>query len=397
MTKISVIGPTHPFKGGISHYTSLLVRTLRRHSSVQFLSYSRQYHDWLYPGKTDRDPSRTFFVEERPDERFDALNPWNWYRAADRVFAHRPDLVILPWSVFYWAPFHWCFLKRLRTVSRIPVLFLCHNVLEHEASRLKSSLSKRVLRMGDYFITHSEWDHRNLTQWLGSGREERVLTTCHPIYEHLTRRQLDKRAARQRLGLESEHVILFFGFIREYKGLRYLMEGLRLVRETCPVHLVVAGEPWGDDTVYRELITRLGLDDAVTLVSRYIPNEEVEVYFAAADLVTVPYVSATQSGIVQLAYGFGKPVLVGRVGGLPEVVDDGKTGYMVTPRDPQAIAKAILDFYTAGRQAEFGSNVERVRSRFSWDELGRTILRLAERATSASHPDETHAAPLAQR
>jgi len=375
--KLSVVGPTHPFRGGISHYTSLLVRTLRSRYDVQFISYSRQYPAWLYPGNNDRDPSSSLLVHESPDREFDALNPWAWGGIAHRIVEHESQLVILPWSVFYWTPYYFLFLKALRKVTEATALFICHNVVEHESSWLKSSVSKRVLKMGDVFITHSQWDKANLQRWIGDSRSDQIWVNPHPVYQHLCQQALlTKAEARERLGLRTERVLLFFGFIREYKGLRYLLESLPYILKHYPVHLIIAGEVWEQKKIYNNLIRDLNLQNNVTFAHHYIPNEEVESYFAAADLVVIPYTSATQSGVVQLAFGFGKPVVVGKVGGLMEVVEDQRNGYLVRPRDPRAIADAVLDFYDQNRENEMIQNITSGLSRFSWQRMVETIQKV---------------------
>jgi glycosyltransferase involved in cell wall biosynthesis len=375
---LTVIGPTHPFRGGIAHYTTLLVRSLRSSHEVQFFSYSRQYPHWLYPGNTDLDPSHSLLTHEQPSVTFDALNPLAWLRLARKVKASDSSLVILQWSTVYWTPFYWLFLKSLGKRRQPKSVFICHNVMEHEPNRIKSAISRRVLNCADFFITHSQWDRDNLERWLGPSRAGAIRVSPHPAYEHLNQPVMSKAAAKAALGIRAERVVLFFGFIREYKGLRYLIESLPFVRAKLDVHLLIAGEVWGDAKLYRELISRLGMASSVTLVGKYIPNEEVARYFAASDLVVIPYVSATQSGIVQLAYGFGKPVVVSRVGGLPEVVEEGVTGYLVPPKDSASISNAVLDFYQHSREAGMSEAVRQKRSAFSWERLCRTIEDLAK-------------------
>lgn len=375
---LTVIGPTHPFRGGIAHYTTLLVRNLRSSHDVQFYSYSRQYPHWLYPGNTDLDPSQRLLTHEQPSVTFDALNPLAWLRLARQVKTSNSSLVILQWSTVYWTPFYALFLKSLGKGRSPKSVFVCHNVMEHEPNWIKSVLSRRVLDCADFFITHSQWDRDNLERWLGASRARAIRVSPHPAYEHLNQPVPSKAEAKASLGIRAERVVLFFGFIRDYKGLRYLIESLPLVRATLDVHLLIAGEVWGDTKPYHALISRLGVTSSVTLVNKYIPNEEVAQYFAASDLVVIPYVSATQSGIVQLAYGFGKPVVVSRVGGLPEVVEEGVTGYLVPPKDPGSISNAVLDFYQQGREAEMSEAVRKKRSEFSWERLRRTIEDLAE-------------------
>ena len=378
MNSLIVIGPTHPFRGGIAHYTTLLVRGLRSSHDVQFFSYSRQYPHWLYPGNTDLDPSRSLLTHEQPTATFDALNPLAWVRLAGKVQASNSRLVILQWSTVYWTPFYWLFLRSLRKGHAPKTVFICHNVREHEPNWIKSALSRRVLKGADFFITHSQWDRENLERWLGGSRASSMRVCPHPAYEHLNQPVPSKAEARAALGIHCERVVLFFGFVRDYKGLRYLIESLPLVRAQLDVHLLIAGEVWGDSKPYHELIAHLGMATCVTFVEKYIPNEDVARYFAASDLVVIPYVSATQSGIVQLAYGFDKPVVVSRVGGLPEVVEENVTGYLVPPKDSAAISCAVLDFYQRNREAEMIEAIRRKRSAFSWERLCATIGGLAE-------------------
>jgi len=370
---LTVIGPTHPFRGGIAHYTTLLVKCLRTRHDVQFFSYSRQYPHWLYPGNTDLDPSHSLLTHEPPSVTFDALNPLAWLRLAREVKASNSRLVVLQWSTVYWTPFYWLFLKSLGKSRPPKCVFICHNVMEHEPNRIKSAVSRRVLNCAEFFITHSQWDRENLERWLGPSRAGAIRVCPHPAYEHLSQPVLSKAEAKAALGICAERVVLFFGFIRDYKGLRYLIESLPQVRAKLDVHLLIAGEVWGDAKPYHELISRLGIPASVTFVEGYIPNEEVARYFAASDLVVIPYVTATQSGIVQLAFGFGKPVVVSRVGGLPEVVEEGVTGYLVPPMDSASISNAVLDFYQQNREARMSEAVRLKRSAFSWKRLCQTI------------------------
>jgi glycosyltransferase involved in cell wall biosynthesis len=374
----SVVGPTYPFRGGIAHYTSLMVRALRTRHDVQFFSFSRQYPRWLYPGNGDRDPSAALLTHEAPTETFDALNPWEWRKTAIRVAAGRSSLVILPWSTAYWSPFYWVFLRALKENNGPRTLFICHNVFEHEALGAKTSISKRVLTQGDLFVAHSHWDKNNLLSWMSPSRASCVRVCPHPIYEHLKQPFLSKAEARALVGIRAERVLLFFGFIREYKGLRYLLESLLLLEKSLGIHLLIAGEVWGDARPYHDLIRSLGLASRVTFVQKYIPNEEVARYFASADILVSPYVTASQSGIVQLAYGFSKPVIVGRVGGLPEAVDDGRTGYLVPPKDAAAIARAVMDFYENRREHDMVTAIRQRYSATSWESLRETIESFVE-------------------
>jgi glycosyltransferase involved in cell wall biosynthesis len=398
--KLAVVGPTHPFRGGSSQYTTLLVRALRKRHDVFFASYSRQYFRWMYPGSTDQDPS-TLTVYEEPDFLFDAVSPRAWRRLADTVSCRSPDHVLLPWTVTYWAPFFYLFLRRLAVSPRPPrTVFLCHNIVEHEESALKKSISRRVLGLADAFITHSREDAIHLRALLGLSDSARIRTSPHPEYRHLNVRQVDQASARAKLGVEAERVLLFFGFVRSYKGLEVLADALSLVLRELPVHLVVAGEFWGGPRRFLERLRKLGIESHVTTVPRFIANEDVPEYFAACDVVVIPYHSATQSGIVQMAYGFDRPVVATRVGGLPEMIRDGETGTLVPPGDPAALAAGIVDFFKEDRRPSMRAAIRDVREQFSWDRMVETIEACAAapeaEATAAEDRGRTDLQPEAR-
>ena len=381
--RIAVVGPTHPFRGGAAQYTTLLVEALRKRHEVFFASYSRQYPRWLYPGGTDRDPSRDLVIRQPSEHRFDAVRLRAWRELADVLTDRDPYLVVLPWTVTYWAPFFLVFLGRLRGLPKRPrVVFLCHNIVEHEESIWRSAITRRVLSLADGFITHSREDAEHLRRLLGLPDEERIRTSPHPEYAHLNVRPVDGAEARERLGIRAERVLLFFGFVRRYKGLEVLLESLPLILRELPVHLVVAGEIWRDSTGCLETLRKPGISEHVTLVPRYVPNEEVADYFAACDLVVVPYLSATQSGIIQLAFGFDKPVVASRVGGIPEAVRDGETGLLVPPEDPAALARAVVDFFREGRAEAMTAAIRQGREVFSWDRMVEAIESLGPSAPS---------------
>jgi glycosyltransferase involved in cell wall biosynthesis len=251
------------------------------------------------------------------------------------------------------------------------VVYICHNVIEHEPTRMRLLLTRLALSSGDRFVVHSEEDRRNLERLLPGAR---VVTAALPSFGEVAASRPSRAEARARLGLgDEEDVVLFFGFVRAYKGLRHLIEAMPSVLERRPVRLVVAGEFWHDRQDYFDRIAELGLDGRVTVLDRYAPNEEVSDLFAAADLVAQPYVTATQSAVTQLAFDVGRPVLVTAVGGLPEVVRHGITGYVVPPSDPPAIADAIVDFFDNARGPEMEAAIESDRGRFSWDALVRVV------------------------
>jgi len=245
--------------------------------------------------------------------------------------------------------------------------------VEHESKWIDRLLTKIVLKKGDFFIVHSDDDKQNL---LSMFPEAIVRQSFHPTYDVFNLGDFDPEIIRKRHGIEG-NVILFFGFIRKYKGLKYLIKALPEVLSKINATLLIVGEFWKDKNEYLQLIDNLGIKDKIIIVDEYVPNEEVGLYFSASDLVVQPYISATGSGIIQVAYGFNKPVIATKVGCLPEVVEDGKTGYLVPPEDPHELAQAILKFFRDGNAEEFSKNVKKENYKFSWDRMIDVIENLA--------------------
>jgi len=371
--KISLVGPTYPFRGGISHYTTVLAEHISGQHDLQFLSFSRQYPKWLFPGKSDIDPSLVNIKNGKAIKVLDSLNPFTWLQVIRLVRSFEPDLLIIPWWVTFWAPQFWVISYFLKTKTKI--LFICHNVVEHEANWLSGFLSKLVLKNGDSFIVHSQEDRQNLETLL-PGVE---VTQCHhPTYDIFKSVQQHDLNRDNSLGI-SGPVLLFFGFVREYKGLKYLLAALPEALAEVEFTLLVVGEFWKDKAAYLEEIDRLNIADQVVIVDEYIPNEQVGQYFNRADLVVQPYVSATGSGVVQIAYGFEKPVLATKVGCLPQVIDDGQTGYLVEPASSAAIAHAIVRYFKEGRQEEFAKNIRQKSHIFSWEHMVNKIADLGNK------------------
>lgn len=363
---VAVIGVCHPFRGGIAHYSTLFVRTLREKHRVSFINFSRQYPRLLFPGKTQFDESGNPLLE--PNERcIDSLNPISWYRTAALLNRRAPDLIVFQWWHPFFAPAFGTIVRLLKPTLRNRVCFLCHNVLPHEASPMQRALTRFAFGNARFYIVHSEEDSRHLRD-LQPGAV--ITKSHHPTYAELgTALPRTKQEARRALGIpEESKTLLFFGLIRPYKGLRYLIEAMPQVVAQLDCQLLVAGEFYEDKQPYRDLIASLELKDRIQLVDRYIPNEDVGLYFAAADVVVLPYVSATQSGIVQIAFGLDRPVISTNVGGLPEAVDHGKTGLLVEPHSAERLAEAILEYFHSDLEPGFTAEIKRQKGRFDWSQ-----------------------------
>ena len=384
--RICVVGPTYPYRGGIAHYTTLLVRHLRLAGhQAPLYSFTRQYPRWLFPGKTDRDPS-AFPLRVDCEYILDPINPLTWLRLFRRVRADNPDLLILQWWVPYWTPCLTTIGGLIKRNTKIKIAFVCHNVMPHDGGGvLDRRLALTALRRADALIVHSEQDRYKLLALLPKAR---VVKATIPTYKPAAAQAtpLAVRNLRRELGVpEGVPVLLFFGFVRPYKGLEYLIQALPRIRERLPVHLIVAGEFWSSREFYERFAQEFGVQQQISFVDRYLPDEELQPFFELADVVVLPYVSATQSAVVPLAFGFNKPVITTRVGGLAEVVRDGVNGLIVPPQDEVALADAVIRFLTT----EVG---ERIRDQmaaggasvgYSWEELVGTIEALAHELADA--------------
>ena len=362
--KIVLIGPVYPYKGGISHYTGLLCRALRKKHDETMISYKMQYPRILYK-REQRDYANDSFAVKDTQYLIHTANPLNWIKIGNKIKKMNPDIIIIQWWHPYFAP---CYFVLTGFLNKIKILFVCHNVFPHERFPLDKLLTKMVLRRAGYYVVQSHTDERDL---LSVKKDAAYVVTPHPTYNAFKMQNLSKKEAREKLGMKPDvPMLLFFGFIREYKGLKYLLHAMTDICKEIPnLQLWVVGDFGDDRQEYINMIEKLEIKDHVTLVEGYIPDQEVEKYFAAADLVALPYISATQSGIVQIAYGFEKPVLVTDVGGLPDVVRNGETGYVVKREDAGALACAVKRFFRSDKDIDWQENIRRHSQEFSWETM----------------------------
>ncbi len=382
--RLAVVGPTYPIKGGISHYTTLLVRALRKEHDVLFVSYKYQYPSIIYPGtgqtSEDKNP-----ITEDCEYLWHTLQPWSLTEIAHRVKEFGADGVVLTWVTHFFGWHIATLTNRIRKIAGCPVILLCHNVKQHEDRPLEGPLTRMAFNSVDGYIVHSEEDLNNLKR---IRPDAAIRKNFHPTYDIFASRvEWNRTQAREALGLTDESMVLYFGAVRPYKGLKWLIEASPQIINKIPgCRIFCVGDYWDGPEEFenraRELGTLFDTENpergGVRIVSGYIPNEEVGKYFAASDLVVLPYESATQSGIVQIAYGFEKPCIVTNVGGLPEVVLDGKTGYVVPPKDSLAIAEKTVEFFKGGKdlQGKFSKEIMEWRTVFDWSHMVGTIEEL---------------------
>ena len=374
---IVIIGPAYPLRGGLATYNERLARAfIEAGDAVRIITFSLQYPDFLFPGQTQ------FSTETGPADlsievSLNSVNPLSWLRVGRKLRAERPDVVVFR----FWLPFMG---PALGTVARLVrgnghtrCVAITDNVIPHEKRPGDGPLTRYFLSACDGFVTMSRSVLGDL-QRLGFGQRP-ALYRPHPLYDNFGPIK-PKTAALAALRLpESSGYLLFFGFIRAYKGLDVLLEAFADRRVAAlPIKLIIAGEFYEDAAPYEALIQRYQLGERIIRATDFIPNDAVANYFCAADLIVQPYKNATQSGVSQIAYHFERPMLVTDVGGLAELIPDGVVGYVVPPT-PAAIADAVVDFYTQQREAGFTAGVRAEKKQFSWPAMVAALKEVAGR------------------
>jgi glycosyltransferase involved in cell wall biosynthesis len=371
---ITIVGTAYPLRGGIAHYNALLAEALGKRHTVNTITFKRQYPSLLFPGKTQQETGDDASTAPAP-ELVDSINPFNWISVGLQLKRARPDLLIFK----YWLPFFGpCFgtiARCARANGHTKVLFVCDNVLPHEHRPGDRLFTRYAFGAVDYFIVQSAAVERDL-KTLHPAAQYRY--AAHPIYNNFGT-PIDRQVARRNLGIADERVLLFFGYVRRYKGLHVLLDAIHKLPASFPVKLLVVGEFYDEEASYRAQVEALGLSQRVRIVSDYVPNDRVRDYFSAADAVMLPYISATQSGIAQIAYNFDKPIIATNVGGLAEIVKDGVTGLVVPPDDAQLLAEAIMRFYSEALEERFVLGVRQEKGKYTWDALVDAIEQLSRK------------------
>lgn len=326
-----------------------------------------QYPKFLFH-KEQKDYANDSFKIENTKYMLHTANPFNIIKIACYIRKQRADMVLIQWWHPYFALCYWL-LEHFMGCKN--VTFVCHNVFPHERFPMDKLLTRMVLKHGRHYIVHAREEGRELEK---IKNKPDYVVTPHPTYNVFQFEGMSKEQAKSRLRMtEDVKMLLFFGYVREYKGLKYLLKAMPAIIREENVELWIVGEFGADKEDYFTLIDEMGINNCVKVMDSYTPDREVEKYFAAADLVVLPYISATQSGIVQIAYGFSKPVIVTSVGGLPDVVEDGRTGYVIRPEKPEEIAQAVIRFYREGKEQKFIKNIQKEAYRFSWERMEEVV------------------------
>ena len=378
MANVVIIGPAHPLRGGLATFNQRLAKEfIESGHNCSIYSFSLQYPSFLFPGKTQ------YSDEPAPEgitihTVINSVNPLNWLKVGNRLRKEKPDIIV----VRYWLPFMGpalgIILRRVRKnmvrqAHHSKIVCIADNIIPHEKRPGDKAFTSYFIKSCDAFITMSEKVMNDLRLF---DVEKPAQLIQHPLYDNFGP-IISKTEARTHLGLSiDEKIILFFGFIRKYKGLDLLLAAMADQQiKDAGIKLLVAGEFYEDEKQYLEQIKNLSIEDRLILKTDFIPDSEVQYYLCAADAIIQPYRNATQSGVTPLAYHFEKPMVVTNVGGLPALVPDQKAGLVVEP-NPTAIAKGILKFYRLGEDY-FIPHLRSEKQKYSWQNIVKAVINLS--------------------
>lgn len=359
--RVVFIGPVQPYRGGISQHGTMLHTELSKQTDCLTLSFSRQYPQWLFPGKSDKDPESASLLKENIEYTIDSLNMFTWWRASKRIARAKPEILILPWWHVYWT-FCFGFMLYWLRDSAAEKVIIVHNLVEHESANWKQRLTKMVLSRADRFLVHSAADRDSLQTLFP---QKPISVHPLPLSDQFPR---VSSSAPRRASLE----LLFFGFVRPYKGLSVLLDAMVLLKDR-DVFLSIVGEFWEGYEEAVNFITVNGLSQQIEIINRYLPDLEAAKHLERCDVVIMPYLSATGSGIVPLAYHYEKPVIASRTGGIPDVVVSGSTGRLVEPGNVEDIAAAI-EYLLEGGTLVDPAAMAQMRAKLSWTTYARALL-----------------------
>ncbi|OQP44743.1 glycosyl transferase family 1 [Niastella yeongjuensis] len=367
---IVIIGPGHPLRGGLATFNQRLCKQfIDEGHTCCIYSFSLQYPSFLFPGTTQysTDPAPTD-LDIYPV--INSVHPLNWVQVGNALQRIRPDVIVVRFWIPFMGPALGSILRRVKKNKHTRIVAIADNVIPHEKRPFDTPFTRYFLKSCDAFITMSEKVMNDLRTFEKTKPAQQV---THPLYDNFGE-PISKEEARKKLGLDpNERIMLFFGFIRKYKGLDILFEAMNLLKEQ-PVKLLVAGEFYEGEKEYREQIERLGIKDSLILRTDFIPDSEVKYYFCAADAVIQPYRNATQSGVTPLAYHFEKPMVVTNVGNLPIQVPHERVGLVCEP-EPASLAAAITRYFELGEQ-HFIPHLRSEKEKYSWHNLVKTILEI---------------------
>jgi glycosyltransferase involved in cell wall biosynthesis len=369
--KFSFLSTFYPFRGGIAQFNALLYREIEKENEIEALTFKRQYPNFLFPGETQMVQEGDKVDQIKAKRIVDTINPLTWYSTRRYLRKSNPNVVLTKYWMTFFGPSLGLAIRKLnKNTVRISIL---DNVIPHETRFFDGIANRIFLKNNDGFVVMSD---KVLEDLLKLKPDAKYIRVNHPLYNHFGEK-MDQKVAREKLGLTpNKKTLLFFGFIRAYKGLDILLEAFNQLDDTY--QLIVAGEIYGDFSPYQSLIEKSANKSNIHLFNHYIQDDEVPFYYSAADVCILPYKSATQSGITSISYHFELPIIATDVGGLKETIYDGKTGMIVPQPEASEIRKTIENYFTQGKQLEMQENIRKENKLNSWSNFSRRLLDFSE-------------------
>ncbi len=368
--KIVIVGTFPPYRGGISNFYQTLYEKLSNSHDVTAINFSLQYPNMLFPGNSQFDNNQK--SDSNIERIINSINPVSWYKAAKKIIELKPDLIIFKYWMPFFAPSFGSIMRFIKKNIKIRSLVICDNIIPHESRFFDNILTKYFFKYIDYFIVMSKSVESDL---LSLFPDAKYIYTPHPLYD-IFGKGINKDNSRRQLKINESKLILFFGLIRPYKGLDLLIQATNVLKNKLTDFKILAiGDCYENPEPYSNMINEYKINDIFDLRFEFVPHNKVRLYFSAADIIVLPYKSATQSGIVPVAYHFNKPVVVTNVGGLGEIVQEGKTGYVSNP-DSVEIANSIIEYFSNSDKVNFKENIKKYNKNFSWDKFIEIIQRI---------------------
>ena len=369
--KIAYLSTFYPFRGGIAQFNASLYRAFEKTDAVKAFTFKRQYPDFLFPGETQM-VTQMDNADKIPSERIlDTMNPLSYYSSASKIQNFSPDILLMKYWMSYMAPSLGTIAKKLKRKSK--VITILDNVIPHEKRFFDEAFTKYFLKQNHGFIVMSDAVKNDLLRFIPDAK---YISHPHPLYNHFGEK-VNAEAAKKKLNIPlGKNVILFFGFIRDYKGLDLLIDAMGKLNDEYM--LVIAGEVYGLFDTYNRQIEKLNVKDKISLHIRYVSDEEVPLFFSAADVCVLPYKSATQSGITSIAYHFDLPLIATDTGGLKESILHNKTGLVVGFPDANLIVNAIENYFAQNFKSKFQEEIKLLKNKLSWDEFAKAIIKFSK-------------------
>lgn len=367
--KIAYLSTFYPLRGGIAQFNASLYRAFENEHSIKAFTFKRQYPDLLFPGKTQYVGENDLADPIESLEILDTINPFSYYKTAKKISEFQPDLILMKYWMSFFGPSLGTVIKQVKKKNpATKVITILDNVIPHEKRFFDDAFTKYFLKQNDGFVVMSDKVKQDLLSFQPNAK---ILEKEHPIYNHFGAK-IPIQEAKAKLNIPKEKkVLLFFGFIRDYKGLSILLDAMALLPDDYL--LIVAGEVYGSFEKYQAQIDALGISSKVLLHNDYISDKEVPLFFSASDVCILPYISATQSGITYISYHFDLPIIATDVGGLKEIVHHNNTGLIVDNSEKELLKKSILTYFEKDLKKSFNKNIKNLKNNLSWENFANAI------------------------